>query len=457
MKNGLIEEHGHLVYYKNDRLYHAGVIQVDGDIYYISSKGRAVKGVHIVHGEMANGILKRGTYTFGEDYKLIKGSYVPPRKKKKNYWEKLKKFIPVAGLVLAAVLILAVATSLSRSNIRSQTAQSGDSQNLLTIRQDTTLPTHTEKVLLTSLAAKEVYDGLISVEEGVEQGVGYRPFVFEYDLDNVDGTMTLWERDDPTQIRMVDLPQEYTSVSIDNLKTDTAYEYKIDTENEEFTGAFETDKSTRFLSISGLSNVRDIGGYTTMDGKTVKQGVLIRGSELDGLMVPSFFLNKDQVDDVQDIFGFVYEMDLRGGSIYTGTYQSRLGENVGHKFYGAPQYGDTFQKTYLPALRDIFTDLADPGKYPMYMHCTYGADRTGTIIFLLQGLLNMSEEDMIREFRLTGFTTPSYAVSEKMDIIIHNLEGYEGDTLQEKIVSFLTQSVGITEEQIQSIRNILLE
>lgn len=510
LKNGLFYENGELIYYEKGFPCHAGVIRVEDSIYYISYEGKAVRGQCIVHRDMANGILKRGTYTFGKDYKLVPGSYRAPhmfKKRKraktiktsedrslKHIWRYLvenghhkKIAATLVTLVLIVGLVLVVSWS-ERFNVpgkmastvqtneatENQTEQNAVAEKETRPQQETTpeketmpeqettsgkvmvvLPQYKEDVLLCSQTAKMEYDGEITIKDAIKGGDPYRPFVFEYTFENSSGTLWLGEKADLSDAKQYELPKHQQKVEIHNLKVDTDYYYKVLVAGQEYLGNFHTAQSTRYLHISGLENTRDIGGGITQDGKKVKQGLLIRGPEMDGLTTEECFVPEEQVAAVKQEFGFMYDMDLRSSQIYISEYYSKLG--IPQNFYYAPRYGQIFNKGYSKALKRVFQDLAKPENYPVYMHCSWGRDRTGTMVFLLQAVLNMSEEDMWQEFRRSAYSHSKMAINEDMQVVVAGLEPYEGDTLQEKIITFLTTEIGVTYEELESIRSILLE
>lgn len=472
MKNGLFMEDGKLVYYANDLPKHAGVVQVGEDIYYIGSHGLAVKGRHVVRTAMSNGILKHGTYTFGEDYRLVEGSYIPPEKvrrkskKKKQGLKKLLKnkklriWVPVALLAAVAFMLLTLDESLIHNSAsQTETASTDMQENQIAEEMIVSLPTFDEEVLLCSEAAQKVYKGELTMKDVGNIGSPYRGFEFRYNFLDSDGLLLLSESPKLAGAEEYILSKNSTVLIIDNLKTGTTYYYKVKVGGQEYAGSFRTAQSTRYVDIPGAKNTRDIGGYRTLDGKTVKQGLMIRGTEIDGIE-SSYILPSNEVENIQNTFSFAYDMDLRSSGLLgsaSAAYRSHLGENVGHKFYGAPQYGQIFNAVFHANLRQIFSDLADKEKYPMYLHCTWGRDRTGTIVYLLQGILNVDEEDMKKEFTLSGFLDNDLLEPTYLDAIDIGLQPYDGNTLQEKIVTFLTTVVGVTDEEIASIRRIFLE
>lgn len=444
-----------------------GVFQTGNEASERDSGGKVAKGQYSSRSRRLNGTSQRGKYiTDNELTTTAEENRMPGRQTNREYAptemndfaetdfyeERRNKRLLVAVLMLM-VLLVAIAQLADSGKFSSPAAQNSS----ITISDNVkiTLPRYTGDVLLCSNAAKQEYDGKMNIKTAVKAGDPYRPFRFEYSLVNCSGVLLVGEQEDLSDACEYVLHESERYIEIDNLKVDTTYYYKVVVNEQEYLGNFHTAPSTRFISIPGLTNTRDIGGGTTLDGKKVKQGLLIRGVELDGLVNAAYFIPEDELENVQNTFGFVYDLDLRASVLYMGKYVSRL--NVPHRFYNAPNYGEIFAQSYRASLKQIFTDLADPQKYPMYLHCTWGRDRTGTIVFLLQGILNMSEEDMVREYLLTGYRDSSIVESDYMDVIISGLNPYEGNTLQEKIVTFLTTEIGVTDAEIASIRSIFLE
>lgn len=452
-KNGIIYENGEPIYYQNGVPGHVGVIKIDGVIYYAGRHGKIATGTKVVHRSMSNGLLEHGTYRFDQDGKLIEGSYIAPtvrkRSKKNKKSSNRKIVIPLVIAGVLAVILVSVALIWDHTDHTNDTvpqiAESTPLVNLAEVK---------DEVYLCSAPLENFYKGNTTLAKAAANSdyIAYRPFELSYTM--APNTKAQLELDGKTY----ELNPEESKLTVDNLMTGKKYSYTLTAsrgiESETYEGSFTTAATNRFIYLPGVKNTRDIGGYDTSSGKKVRQGVLIRGTEIDGLVENKYFLTDTAAAEP---FRFQYDCDLREEKLYPYEYHSRLGENVRHRFYGSPMYAEIFWKESADKLKAIFTDLADQENYPMYLHCTYGADRTGTIVFLLQGLLGVSDEDKNLEYGLTEFNHRGYADGSQLSAVYSGLKSMQGDTVNEKIEHFLIDEVGVTEEQIAQIRKIYLE
>lgn len=197
-------------------------------------------------------------------------------------------------------------------------------------------------------------------------------------------------------------------------------------------------------------NVRDLGGWSC-DGGTVKYGLLFRGGE------PSTADYNVLVCEL----GIKYDLNLRGSSEATWT-KSPLGDDV--YFVKADAY-NWYSLANTDAwrinLRCVF-DAVVHGE-PVYFHCAAGADRTGTLACVLEGLLGMSQSDIDKDYELTTFYSGSDTDAnarrrneDEWKGLIAEINAKSGNTFRDKCVTFAAE-LGFTSAEINAYRKAMID
>lgn len=318
----------------------------------------------------------------------------------------------------------------------------------------------------------------VLISEAVSASVSDRgkPVSLGYDKDSVDGIVEsayvkVAKRGEDLalaeKVKITDKTKN--AVDIYNLCPATEYVFSVtvklkDGGEETKEGSFTTADGVRFIYAANTINVREIGGWSTEDGKRIKRGMLFRGGELDGKHESSFKLNAKGKKLLLNDLGIRFDMDLREPKGDTTAYNvNGLGESVPRTYYDLVYYQSaTTTDKGLEKLKAIFGQLAKAETYPVYIHCTYGTDRTGTICALLEALLGMSKADIIREYELTYLYFPHVnrnygnANGETFLKLLESIENAEGATFAEKTQNILLKA-GVTQPEIDNIRSMLTE
>ena len=203
-------------------------------------------------------------------------------------------------------------------------------------------------------------------------------------------------------------------VNISNLLPNTHYTYTVTADGNTLTqGAFNTvGKEHQLLIRSAIRNCRDLGGWTTTDGKTVKYRKVYRGGRLE----PSY-LDSEGIA-ILKTEGIKAQLDLRGQSdvLSESTFKTKNIWPEGEYAFCAP----VIEEGYSQMLRNdkektrqciqfIMNCVAQ--NKPVYFHCSLGRDRTGTVAMLTLGILGVPEGDISKEYELTQFAPQGYATS----------------------------------------------
>lgn len=218
------------------------------------------------------------------------------------------------------------------------------------------------------------------------------------------------------------------------------------------TGIAGTLKPLDFLRYiqTNTWNVRDLGGWAC-DGGTVKYGLLFRGGE------PS---SADYNVLVKEL-GIKYDLNLRGSVEATWT-KSPLGDDV--YFVKADVY-NWYSLTNAEAWRiniQCVFDAVIHGE-PVYFHCAAGADRTGTLACVLEGLLGMSQSDIDKDYELTTFYSGSDTDANarrrnesEWKGLISAINTKSGSTFRDKCVTFVAE-LGFTAAEINAYRKAMID
>lgn len=212
------------------------------------------------------------------------------------------------------------------------------------------------------------------------------------------------------------------SYRLRNMMPGQKYWYKVeDGSGTLVSGAFTAAGQLRMIAIDDGFNIRDLGGWKGLGGHRLRYGEIYRGGSLGGTDQygnADATLSEDSRKELRRI-GIRAQLDLRAGT-NEGRYRF---EDSFHSYSrdGATVPGADFNDTQTDdgaynADASVVSDLAwiiyelKQGR-PVYFNCRQGADRTGTVAFVIEGLTGCFQaandkgaNQMAVDYELTSFS-----------------------------------------------------
>ena len=184
-----------------------------------------------------------------------------------------------------------------------------------------------------------------------------------------------------------------------NLIPDKVYYWELDSD-ENVHGLVKFTSERRIIDAGDVLNVRDLGGLPAdTDGDNIPDATVAYGRLFRGIKLNS----SSSITELTNL-GINSELDLREAN--SDAYKISRYNRIEAQNYFVNPNGET------DAEKGYYTMTRNAVKYAMeeivagnnlYYHCRIGTDRTGTVSYVLEGLLGVPEEDRVQDYELSFF------------------------------------------------------
>ena len=256
------------------------------------------------------------------------------------------------------------------------------------------------------------------------------------------------------------------SAKLYNLIPNRTYRYEIKYNDDVLQqGKIHTKGQVRMINVCNtVYNVRDLGGWKTADSMQVRYGKIYRGTELNG----NYIATPEGIELLRKL-GVGAELDLRanynkGSNTSAFSFSRYASEGTVATYYYTNDSGQlpsditrySWQSKWRLEFNFIVNNLRQGRS--IYEHCVYGKDRTGYISLLLEGLLGLSFNELIKEYELTYFWRSSEeSTKDSIDKVIDYIKTMDGETLRDKFNTYFIDHLGVKQSDIDYFRSEMLE
>ena len=177
----------------------------------------------------------------------------------------------------------------------------------------------------------------------------------------------------------------------------------------------------RVIPLAGVSNLRDLGGYRSTDGRSVRRGLVYRSAALNeitdddgeaflalGIRTICDFRGPQEREAAPyrrppGCRAVVHELDIVSatGPAIRELMRSPEASPTAYRMLLIDAYR-SFVRDHSERYRALFAQLLDAAAYPLLFHCAAGKDRTGLAAALLLSALGVDRSTVEEDYLLTN-------------------------------------------------------